>query len=588
MQEIFLGVNSEPVDPSVAIVKDGKVLAYAEEERFIRNKHANGVYPIHALEYCLDFAGVSIRDITNVAVAWNLPHYTDGTIKSFYESLRNKWPVDSNTLSWQSRMLQFHDCEYHHNFHRSNCRRVFGDINFPPLYPLPHHYVHAFHSFMQSRFEKAVCITIDGSGDKHCTVIWHCEGNRIQPIREIFMPHSLGWFYAAFTEYLGFRAYDGEYKVMGLAAYGRPDSEILSRMKQIIYPADDGVEYLLDPSYIYYGPHTYSNRFTDKMVELFGRKPRLHAEKITEWHEDLAFAVQKKLEDFVERLILWAIRETGVNNICIGGGVGLNIKMNSRIFQLPDISDVFAHPLCNDAGTAVGAALAACFQTTNKRPEILSTLALGPDESDDKIENTLKRVNIKYEKSIDICEAVAEELVNGRIIGWFQGRMEAGPRALGQRSILADPRYVENRDKVNAIIKFREYWRPFCPSVTEEAMNKYFEEYTESPFMIVSFKANDRLKSDAPAIVHIDGTSRVQMVKKDVLPLYYKLITAFEKRTGVPVLLNTSFNIKGEPIVCTIQDALRTFWSTGLDVLAIGNCLINKHKMNIYDGSLSC
>jgi carbamoyltransferase len=403
-----------------------------------------------------------------------------------------------------------------------------------------------------------------------------CEGDSIRPIRRIVMPHSLGWVYAAFTEYLGFEAYDGEYKVMGLAAYGSPRPELYAKMSRIVHAAEDGVEYRIDPTYIHYGPRSYSERFTDKLVELFGAKPRLRQEPITDWHQDVAYAVQQSLEEHVERLIRWAIEETGVRKVCIGGGVGLNVKMNSRLFHLDGVEDVFAHPLCSDGGAAQGSALATAFHLAGQRPEKLRTLALGLEESNETIETVLRLSRLKFERPADICDAVAAELSRGRVVGWVQSRMEAGPRSLGQRSILADPRMVENRDRVNAIIKFREYWRPFCPSITVEAANRYFDKSTYAPFMILAFRANDALRRDAPAIVHVDGTSRVQFVEPDVLPRYHRLLTAFEKRTGVPVLLNTSFNVKGEPIVATIHDALRTFWSTGMEVLAAGDFLIRK------------
>jgi len=407
-------------------------------------------------------------------------------------------------------------------------------------------------------------------------VVWRHEGEQLVPLREIRIPHSLGWVYAAFTEYLGFRAYDGEYKVMGLAAFGRPNADLRARVERIVHAAPDGTEYRVDPTYVHYGPRSYSDRFTDNLVELFDRKPRLAHEDISQWHEDLAYAVQENLELQIERLVKWAVRETGIRHVTIGGGVGLNIKMNSRLFQMPEVSNVFAQPLCSDGGAAVGAALAACFDRTRTRPEPVKTLALGPADSDEAIESALKLAHLRYERPGDICHATARELAKGHIVAWFQGRMEAGPRALGQRSILADPRNVANRDKVNAIIKFREYWRPFCPSMIAEAADRYFDRFTSAPFMILAFTANDRLKRDAPAIVHVDGTSRVHLVDREVNPLFHQLLSEFGRETNVPVLLNTSFNVKGEPIVCTIQDALRTFWSTGLEVLAAGPFLIKK------------
>ncbi|MDA9983138.1 nodulation protein [Gammaproteobacteria bacterium] len=573
---IFLGINNDYVDPSVAVVRDGKVLAFAEEERFVRNKHALGHYPVHALRFCLDRAGVGIEQVRAIGINWNLTAYTDGTMENFYRSVQSEWNVDVQTREWQRSRLRKRSREKYLEAHRQNLQRLFGEVNLPEFVDIPHHYTHAFQAFRQSPFEQAVCLTIDGSGDQHCTVVWRCDQHGIVPLKEILMPHSLGWVYAAFTEYLGFRAYDGEYKVMGLAAYGRHSAELSEKVGKVLGMDPDGIAYHVDPGFIHYGNHHYSGRFTDRLVNLFGRPPRLASDEITHWHEDLARAVQEALEVAVEGLVRWAVAQTGIDAVCISGGVGLNIKMNSRIYHLPEVGDFFAHPLCGDSGAAAGSALVACHQICGGSPEKLSTLALGNADDENRIKQVLDTAKLKYDRVENLCRVVADDLVNGKIVGWFQGRMEAGPRALGQRSILADPRSVENRDKVNSVIKFREYWRPFCPSMTEESMARYFDKFTGAYFMNISFFANDRLKREAPAIVHVDGTCRVQMVTKDVLPLFHQLISEFEIRTGVPVLLNTSFNVKGEPVVATVTDALRTFWSTGLDTLAVGPFIIRK------------
>jgi carbamoyltransferase len=252
--------------------------------------------------------------------------------------------------------------------------------------------------------------------------------------------------------------------------------------------------------------------------------------------------------------------------------------MNSRLFNLPGTTDVWANPLCSDGGAAVGAALLAEYNATGTRPKKLTRLDYGPTEND--VESVLRSAKIAFTKPDDIAAAAAKLIADGKIVGWFQGAMEAGPRALGQRSILADPRDIESRDRVNAIVKFREYWRPFCPSILAERADEYLVRYTNAPFMVIAFEATDKLKADAPAIVHVDGTARVQIVGKNVLPLYHRLISEFERLTDVGVLLNTSFNVKGEPIVCTARDALRTFWSTGLDALAIGDCLVQKPEVD--------
>lgn len=571
----YLGIFEGHADPAVAIVRDGEVIAFAEEERFIRQKHAWGVYPHRALKFCLETAGVTLSDVAAVALNWDIASYTDGRMQAFYDGINTEYPVDDATKGWQRSLIgRFNDSATERR-HHIEWRRTFGDISFPPIVGVPHHFVHAFQSAMQSGFDESVCLTIDGSGDEHCTVVWEHRGESIEPIFERKIPHSLGWLYAAFTEYLGFHAYDGEYKLMGLAAYGKPDEKLIEKIGQIVFQDPEAAHsYSIDPSFVHYGAHSYSHRYTDKLIDLLGRPPRISTDEYSEWHENLAYAVQYHLEQAVVRLVEWAVAETGISKVTIGGGVGLNVKMNSKIFDLPSVSDVWANPLCSDGGAAVGAALAAAFNNTGVRPQKLVRLDLGNCEED--IEAVLRQSKVPYYRSENIARETARLIAEGNIVGWFQGRMEAGPRALGQRSILADPRDVGSRDKVNAVIKFREYWRPFCPSILKERAGDYFDRHTDAPFMVIAFEANEKLRSDAPAVVHVDGTSRVQFVDGDILPLYHGLISEFEKLTGVGALLNTSFNVKGEPIVCTVRDALRTFWSTGLDVLAIGDFIVKK------------
>jgi carbamoyltransferase len=572
----YLGLFEGHADPAAAIVSNGKLIAFAEEERFIRQKHAYRVYPGHAIRYCLDAAGIGPEDLAGIAINWNVEAFSNGEMAAFFDDMGREWTLDAATKGWQRAMLAGFSEDVVQARHSREWRRLFGALPLPRVVGLPHHFTHALQAYLQSPFEEAVCLTVDGSGDQHCSVLWHCRGEEIVPLREICMPHSLGWFYAAFTEYLGFAAYDGEYKVMGLAAYGNPDQGLTEKLGRILFPAKDGVEYRLDPSYIHYGPRSWSDRFTDRLPELLGRPPRHAAGAIEAWHHDLAFAVQRALEEAVEPLVTWAMAETGARNLCIGGGVGLNVKMNSRLFQLSDVERIFPQPLCSDGGAAAGAALGLCWQETGARPAPLASLALGPEDGDETIEAVLKQCSIAFERPADIAEAVAEDLAQGKVVGWFQGRMEAGPRALGQRSILADPRRVEARDQVNAVIKYREEWRPFCPSILAEAADRYLVAHDDAPFMITAFEASEAFKQAAPAVVHVDGTARVQIVHREVLPLYHRLITCFERRSGVAALLNTSFNVKGEPMVCTIHDALRTFFSTGMDSLAAGSFLIRK------------
>ncbi|MDP8238617.1 MAG: carbamoyltransferase C-terminal domain-containing protein [Candidatus Hatepunaea meridiana] len=576
MLPLYVGIFEGHSDPAVAIVRDGEILAYAEEERFVRLKHAPNIYPISSLLYCLNQDGVNAEDVRAIGINWNVTAYTDGTMKKFFENIKEQWSIDENTKRWQQYMLGYFNMNKVEQRHAYHWKRAFGNIKIPPIHPMPHHYVHALHAYFQSSFDKALCITIDGSGDQHCTVLWDCQNDNIQPIKEISMPHSLGWFYAAFTEYLGFQAYNDEYKVMGLAAYGQPNEELREKVRKVILLAENGIEYRLEPKYIFFGNHTWSERFTDDLVHLFNSPMRLTQEPITDWHKDLAYAVQSELEDTVYRLAMWGMDELNVHNICIGGGVGLNVKMNGHILTHDIVSNLFAQPLCSDGGAAAGAALGTCWQISGIRPKPLKTLALGYEEKDDDIKQILNLCRIPYKEVDNIVEIAADELAKGRIISWFQGRMEAGPRALGQRSILGDPRNIEMQDKINNNIKFREYWRPFCPAITAEDAGKYLKRHIDSAFMNVAFEATDVLKKRAPAIVHVDGTVRAQIVHRNILPLFHSLLQAFKIRTGIPILLNTSFNVKGEPIVCTFQDALRTFFSTGLEVLVADRFIIYK------------
>lgn len=577
-EKYYLGLFNGHADPAVALVKNGEVIAYAEEERFNRVKHAMGMYPFAAMKYCLDVATITLSQVESVSLCRDLDKAED--LQHFFESLNATYQVDEGTKAWQRNLLPGYNPANATKKHHFEWRRIFGDVPFPPVTFNAHHLTHAFQAAMQSPFEESVCITLDGSGDQYCTTVWEHRGTSLTPIHQVTMPHSLGWFYAAFTEYLGFQAYDGEYKLMGLAAYGRHNQELIDKIAKVIAPdPKQPFSYIIDPSYIHYGKHSYSNRFTDKLVELMGEKPKIATDSFSSWHEDVAFGVQYHLEQAVERLITWAVKKTGIHNVTVGGGVGLNVKMNSAIFELPEVADVWANPLCSDGGSPVGAALLTEFHTTKKRPAPLRSLNLGYEESNENIEQALKRAKVPFRKSSNIAQEVAKALSEGKVVAWFQGRMEGGPRALGQRSILADPRTVASRDRVNAVIKFREYWRPFCPSMLREAADRYFDHYTEAPFMVIAFKANERLQQEAPAIVHVDGTSRVQFVEKDVLPKYHAMISEFERLTGVPVVLNTSFNVKGEPVVCTIKDALRTFWATGLDVLAAGDYIIDKGSL---------
>jgi len=566
------------VDPAAALIANGELRAYVEEERLIRFKHADGIFPIRSLDTCLRRSGLDLRDVDYIAYGWDAPRYSNGDMERFYATLNARYAPDLQTVGWQRRNLQW--------FSEDSLRRRLAAAvvahfgarpeDAPPLVFYPHHAAHAAAAFYLSPFAEALVLTVDGSGDRECTVLWHGKGTELIPLERIEIPHSLGWFYAAMTEYLGFSAYDGEYKLMGLAAYGRANVAFRDKLAQVLRPGSRGFDYVLEPRYVHHGPHTYSGRFTDHLVELLELPPRCGPLSIGPAHEDLAFETQRALEECVLRLLRHFRDRTGLENLCIGGGVGLNVKMNSRIQRQGLFREVFAFPVPNDSGLAIGAPIGFWVQRTNRRPEPLRHLFLGPAYADEEIEALITSCGMAYRRCEDIAEATAELLAEGKVVGWFQGALEAGPRALGGRSILADPRTAGSRDRVNAAIKFREYWRPFCPSLTEDAAPRFMKNGTSAPYMIFAFEASEEAKARVPAVVHVDDTMRVQTVDHKTNPMYYRLLKAFEARTGVPVLLNTSFNVKGEAMVCSPRDAFRTFWSTGLDALAIGPFLVQK------------
>ena len=573
--KIILGIN-DMVDPSISLVKDGKLLFYIEEERLNRIKHSHNIFPIKSIEMALKRFDISIDDLQCISYNWDFNKYSGGYMKNFFRKFNTKYRVDQNTIKWQKERLNKRNLINFKKKLEFNLRKKFEFSKLPPIKFFSHHFVHAFQSHFHSGFRNSLCITIDGSGEENCTVIWKCKNNKFSKLKEINMPNSLGWFYAAITEYLGFKAYDGEYKLMGLASYGKSNKNIEKKLNKVLKINNKTNEYELNPKYIHHGKHSFSGRYTDNLVKLFGKVPRKENQKIKSWHKDLAFEVQSQLERAVLNLFKKYSVLTGINNLTIGGGVGLNVKMNSKLFNSKFCSNIFPNPLCADNGASAGSAMVADFILNKKKPKILKSLALGPDYSEKEIIKALKQNKIKFYKKRNIERYAAHKISQGKVIGWFQGRMEAGARALGQRSILGDPRKKEMSAKINKIIKYRESWRPFCPSVLEEQVKKYFLKSYESKFMTISFEAKKKLKKIAPAIVHIDNTCRIQSVQKINNSRFYKLINEFFEITKVPMLLNTSFNVKGEPIVCSPNDAIRTFYSTGLDELIINNFVIKK------------
>lgn len=559
----ILGLNFGSYDPAACLLKDGEIVAMAEEERFTRIKHAFKDFPINAVKFCLKYENIILDEVESMAFGFDAEKHDSGYMKKFYDNL--KYKKDERTLEWEKDNIKF--------FSSENIIRLIGKNlgnRIPEVRFIPHHLAHAYSAYFLSGFKKTDIVTMDGSGEENCTVLWTAENENIKKIKSFDIPHSLGWFYATFTEFLGFKAYDGEGKVMGLAPYGKPNNEIKNKLSEVIKITDDG--YSLNPYYIFYGKHTYGERYTNKLIDLFGQEPRKKDGNITEFHKNLAFGVQEVLEKIAQQFIR---NET----LCLAGGVALNCKMNGKILYDERIKDLFIQPVSSDAGVALGSALVAHKQITGTLPvKKLKHVYFGPEYSNDEIARILKVCKIKHEYHEDIEMVTAQYLAEGKIVGWFQGRMECGPRALGGRSILADPRNPKMKDIINENVKHRENWRPFCPSILYEEKENYLIQAYGSPFMILSFKIKTEKIKEIPSVVHIDGTARPQTVEKDVNPRYWKLIKYFQEITGVPVLLNTSFNIRGEPIVCSPEDAIRCFFSTGMDILILGNYLIKKAR----------
>jgi carbamoyltransferase len=443
------------------------------------------------------------------------------------------------------------------------------------LHFMEHHPAHAASAFLVSPFDRAAILSVDYVGEFASTWLGIGEGTQIRRIESSNYPNSLGVFYSAITDYLGFLRASDEYKVMGLASYGQP--EYYEDIKRIIRPQADGW-YNIDLDYLvsHYQPGPRSGYFSPKFLATFG-PARKKGEPIEDRHMNLAASVQKVLEDTVLGLARRLYEKTDIRQLCLAGGVALNCSMNGRLRREGPFEDIYIQPAAGDDGIAIGAAFQLYHAATGaKRGFELRDAKLGPEYSDADIARVLDLAKIKYESPADVEQRTAELLAEGKIVGWFQGRMEFGPRALGSRSILADPTRPEMKDLLNKYVKHREEFRPFAPSCLEEHAGEYFEDCRYSPFMLFVYPVKPEMQDRVPAITHIDGTARVQTVSKDVAPRYHRMISEFAKLRGVPMVLNTSFNVMGEPIVNTPTDALRCFFSTGMDALVMGNCVVVK------------
>lgn len=561
----ILGLNDS--NSAAAIISDGKLIAMAREERFDRIKFSDA-YPTRAVNYCLQEAGLSLKDVTHVTFAWNPGHELE--------------PQDSAAaIRYHKHFLHYipNNLLRHIGGDKSN-KRITGiseHITFfeksIDLHFLPHHSCHAASAFFISPYDKAVIMTMDAYGDDITTEFFTGEGNSITSLNQTLFPHSMGQVYAAVTQFLGYRANSDEWKVMGLSSYG--ELEYYDQFARIIrFDRERGeLRFNLD-YFMFYVWHP--RRYSEEFIRVFGPE-RQHDDELTQRHWNIAASFQKRVEDVVLEICNYLHEKTGIDTLCLAGGVAMNSKMNGRILMESLFKKVWVQPNADDAGGSIGA----CFYYWNQilgkeRGFIMENDYWGPGFSNDEIKQALDDSLVRYEFLEDVEKEAAKAIAENKIIGWFQGRMEAGQRALGNRSILADARDPEMKNKINRLIKHREWYRPFAPSVLKECQSEFFTNEFSSPFMQMVCPVREDKRSLVPAITHIDGTGRLQTVTRESNPRYWKLIDEFRKITGVGLVLNTSFNDNDEPIVCYPRDAIRTFFGTGLHELYIGNYRIRK------------
>jgi carbamoyltransferase len=569
-----LGINAVFHDSSACLVEDGRVVAAAEEERFTHVKHAKrpvpfSAYelPFHAVDYCLKEAGIVLADVDHVAYAYDPfillgPRGRDAALTLPLEPSAHPTPAEWENV-WDPLFLsyvvnaprQLADGAPHHLRKRFVGVRPDGPYQW---HFLEHHLTHAASAFHASPFAEAAVLTLDGRGERATTSYRIGRGNDLVTIGQVEMPNSLGLLYEAVTNHLGFLHSSDEYKVMALASYGQP--VYADRFRDIVQLKGNGQYAIRNP----------------RLVERFG-PPRERGGPLERRHYDIARSLQAVLEETVLELASWLHRETGARDLCMAGGVALNCVMNARIRDRGPFRAVWVQPAAGDAGTALGAALwvDAKARGTDERAWRMDHAYLGPAYGDDEVEAFLQWSRLPYRRLADTAGETADLLARDRIVGWFQGRMEFGPRALGARSILASPIHAEMQARLNEI-KDREDFRPVAPVVLEAAAPEWFVGAGRSPFMLFVNDVRADRADRIPAVRHVDGTARIQTIDRDQHPLYYDLLKAFHARTGVPVLVNTSFNTRGEPIVCTPRDAVECFWTSPLDALVIGSFLLVK------------
>jgi carbamoyltransferase len=555
-------------DSAATIIRDGEIVAAAEEERFSRRKHHSG-FPYQAMQYCLDQAGITIKDVAHIGLYWKpwvLRHKAMQAIKSgLISGAMLKARVDRGVAQVGESYLGMLR-------HPHRIREHFGASDFK-FHFLEHHQCHAASAFFVSGFEHAAIMTWDGTGEDTTTLFSEGDDKRLRVLKRIKLPHSLGQFYSAVTNYIGFDMFEGdEWKVMGLAAYGKP--EYYDFFAKRVLVANGNHDFHLDIRVLDH--HLAKHyQFGDEITKALG-PARKEGEELTQNHWNIAASAQKVLEDTALYLLKGLHERTGEENLCMAGGVAFNSVMNGRIMTESPFKRYFIQPAAGDAGCSLGAALL-IWHTLLKQPRRfrMEHAYYGPGFTSDECAVALSAEGLKFETLPDdeLLPRVARLLADGAILGWFQGRMEFGPRALGNRSFIADPRRADMRELLNKKVKLREWFRPLAPSMLEEVATDYFGHPHDDPFMITVLSVLEEKRGEIPAVVHVDGTARPQTVSRRVNPRYWGLINEFAKLTGVPMLLNTSFNIQ-EPIVLSPQDAIKTFSSASFDGLVLENHLV--------------
>ena len=596
----ILGISAFYHDSAAALILDGKIIAAAQEERFSRKKHDRG-YPFYSVEYVLKEGSLKLSEIDYI-VFYEKPFLKFERLLETYvafaprgfKSFSMSMPIWLREKLFQKKML-FNELKNHD--------KNFKDIN--KIHFSEHHFSHAASAFYPSPFERAAVLTLDGVGEWATTTVAYGQGRDLEIYKEIHFPHSIGLLYSAFTYYTGFKVNSGEYKVMGLAPYGEPKFKNLI-LNELIDLKDDGT-FRLNMDYFDYA--TGLRMTNEKFSKLFNQPVR-NSEKdlLIQFHMDVASSIQSVTEEIVLRLAKSIAKDSNSKNLCMAGGVALNCVANGKILKEKIFENIWIQPAAGDAGGALGAALALWHKELGKErfsplKDEMQGSYLGPSFSDDEIEKTLTSLGATYEKfsEVDLLKTTAQELSQEKTIGWFQGRMEFGPRALGARSIIADPRSDKMQKILNLKVKKRESFRPFAPSVIREDLSKWFELDSDSPYMLLVADVHKSIRkemtseekklfgieklnikrSNIPAVTHVDYSARIQTVHENTNPKYYKLLQNFKKITNCPVIVNTSFNVRGEPIVCTVQNAYKCFMGTDLDMLVCGNFILYKKQQKI-------